>query len=937
MTNGHLKEQPPEPSPKLNIEININIPAYRQIRKSETKLPNQPRTFTTNAIADTGAQTCTTGLHILQTIPEEWLIPTKHKLRGVDNNPLPIKGVLFVDISTKTRQTTQLLYVCENVTGTYLSQSSLKDLDIIQKTFPNSTIAATETDTTDSSKNQTTVQLAPCGCPLRTECPPTPTKLPYPADEEHRHDLEQWILQYYSSSAFNVCPHQKLQTMTGEKLNITFKPDATPRAIHKPIPVPHHWKEKVKTQLDADVALGIIEPVPQGVPTHWCSRMVVVSKKDGSPRRTVDLQALNKATLRETHHTPTPFHIVSSIPPRTKKTVIDAWNGYHSVPLTPESCEATTFITEWGRYRYKRAPQGFHGSNDGYTKRFDDITVDFPRTKRCIDDSLLYDSDIANSFWHIISYIELCARNGIVFNPVKFEFAHDTTEFAGFDITPEGFRPTERIMKAILEFPTPKNISDIRSWFGLVAQVSYAFAQAPVMAPFRELLSKKTPFYWDETLQSLFDKTKLVIIDSIKEGVQSFSTNKTTCLATDWSKTGIGFTLTQKHCQCIGKDPLCGPGHWRMVYAGSRFTNEAESNYAPIEGEALALLFGLESCRMFVLGCPDLLIAVDHEPLVPIFNDRDLERIKNIRLLKIREKTLHYQFVVKAIPGAKNVGPNTASRIPPVVSSRVGSIEESLPNTTRDGTIVSSISFDTIVDHASKDEQYNQLVSLIEKGFPEDKTATPKTLHDFWPLRKELYTLQNIVFIANKPLIPKSLRRDILHELHLGHQGVSMMKSNARQRFFWPHMNADINSTRLNCQRCNQTAPSQPKTSLQLSEDPEYPFQQTVTDLLHMVGHNFIIYADRFSGWNEVADAKKSNATAVCNTLRRYFETFGVPEEMSSDGGPPFNSNEYATFLKDWNVTHRLSSPYYAQSNGRAKAAVKTLILSVKSWWSNFR
>ena len=248
------------------------------------------------AIADTGAQTCTTGIHILKVIPDTWLIPTKHKLRGVDNNFLPIKGVLFVDIFTNTKQTTQLLYVCENVSGMYLSQSALRELDIIHETFPNSTVAATIKTSTQSTV-PTTVPLASCGCPLRTDCPPTPPKLPFPATEENRHDLEKWILQYYSFSAFNVCPHQKLQVMTGEKLNITFKPDITPHAIHKPIPIPHHWKDKVKAQLDADIALDIIEPVPQGVPTRWCSRMVVVSKKDGSPRRTVDLQALNKATL----------------------------------------------------------------------------------------------------------------------------------------------------------------------------------------------------------------------------------------------------------------------------------------------------------------------------------------------------------------------------------------------------------------------------------------------------------------------------------------------------------------------------------------------------------------------------------------------------------------------------------------------------------------
>ena len=905
----------------MNIKIKINIPAYQQIRK-KAQLPDVPPIVPATAIADTGAQTCTAGLQLLQLIPEHWLIPTSHRLKSVDNNNLPIRGVLFVDITTPRGATTEMLYICDKVSGIYLSQSALKNLGVIKKTFPKTTYVASTESNKDSSPARTS-NLAPCGCPLRTACPPRPTKLPFPATPDHRIDFENWIKKYYSSSAFNVCPHQKLQVMQGEEMKISFKPDSTPHAIHKPIPIPHHWKEKVKAQLDADVALDIIEPIPQGVPTRWCSRMVVVAKKDGSPRRTVDLQALNKATLRETHHTPTPFNIVSTIPNGMKKTILDAWNGYHSVPLSPDSREATTFITEWGRYRYKRAPQGFHGSNDGYTKRFDDITLDFPRTVRCIDDSLLYNTDVSTSFWHTISYIELCAENGIVFNPEKFVFAEDTVEFAGFDITLTGFKPPQRIIKAIQGFQTPRNITDVRSWFGLVAQVSYAFSQAPVMSPFRELLSKKSPFYWDGTLQSIFEESKVEIIKSIKDGVRSFSTNRTTCLGTDWSKTGVGFTLSQKHCQCPGKDPLCGANHWRVVYAGSRFTTDAESRYAPIEGEALALLYGLECCRMFVLGCPDLLIAVDHKPLVPIFNQRELDKIRNTRIQKIRERTLPYNFHVIAIPGIKNVGPNTASRIPPTDTSEIGYIEDSVIAATNvEHSTIASIKLSSIYEHINQDNQYKELLVLIERGFPEKKELTPKTLQEFWPLRHELYTIRKVVFIAGKPLIPKTLRKDILRELHLGHHGISMMKSNARQRFFWPHMNADINTTRINCQHCNRIAPSQPKGVFHSTEDPEYPFQHVVSDFFHMAGHTFIIYADRFSGWTEVAKMEKTNASATCNVIRKYF-TFGVPEGISSDGGPPFNSHEYATFLKNWNIEPRLSSAYYAQSNGRAEAAVK--------------
>ena len=90
--------------------------------------------------------------------------------------------------------------------------------------------------------------------------------------------------------------------MTGKPLDIVFKADTIPSAVHCPIPVPNHWKKEVKAALDRDEDMGIIEPVPQGTPTTWCSRMVVAPKNDGSARRTVDLQKLNAAMLRETSY-----------------------------------------------------------------------------------------------------------------------------------------------------------------------------------------------------------------------------------------------------------------------------------------------------------------------------------------------------------------------------------------------------------------------------------------------------------------------------------------------------------------------------------------------------------------------------------------------------------------------------------------------------------
>ena len=140
--------------------------------------------------------------------------------------------------------------------------------------------------------------------------------------------------------------------MQGKPHHIHLKEDATLYACHTPADVPLHWVKEVKDGVDRDIQQGIICRVPQGEPSEWVARMVVVPKKDGGPRRAVDYQKLNKSCLRETHHTPTPYNLVSSIPQFTYKTVADAHNGFHQSKLDEPSSKLTTFVTPWGRYRY---------------------------------------------------------------------------------------------------------------------------------------------------------------------------------------------------------------------------------------------------------------------------------------------------------------------------------------------------------------------------------------------------------------------------------------------------------------------------------------------------------------------------------------------------------------------------------------------------------
>ena len=665
--DGVFIAKKPEPQPRMRVNVSLLHNEHSILGKKWSH--NRPKNCgVASVIADSGAQTCTSGPEILSTLncPASYMLKTHHPINGITGDSLDVMGALLLKLEMEGRETRVVMYICRNASGIFLSQTALKQLGVLPLDFPAADSFPASTSHCDATAAPTHGTHAKCGCPSRTDTPDLPDKIPFEGTDDNRQALQDWILKHFASSAFNTCKHQPLQAISGEKMDIHFKPGAVPVAVHTPIPLAHHYADPVHDDMDGDSNMGIIEPVPANTPTRWCSRMVVTPKKDGTPRRTVDLQALNDATFRETHHTPSPFNQVSRVPPHKKKTLLDAWNGYHSVPLSDNAKDAFTFITDKGRYRYLRAPQGFHASGDAYTKRFDAITSGTPRYTRCIDDSLLWDDGIEDAFWHTMHYIKKCADNGIVFNPAKFVFAQDELEFAGFHLTAEGYKPPKRIIDAIQNFPQPTNITGVRSWFGLINQVSYAFAQAPLMAPFRELLAgAKRKWYWDSTLTQIFEESKKHIISQIIDGVKSFETHRPTCLSTDWSRSGIGFFLWQKHCDCPTYDnPHCGNGHWRVVYAGSRFTTPAESRYAPIEGEALAAIEGLESCRMFILGCPNLILAVDHKPLIRILNNRLLEDIKNPRLLDFKERSLMYSYKIIHVPGRIHSAPDAASRYP---------------------------------------------------------------------------------------------------------------------------------------------------------------------------------------------------------------------------------------------------------------------------------
>merc|ERR1711888_295500 len=180
------------------------------------------------------------------------------------------------------------MYFAEGVVTTLISLGAPKNLGVVSQNFPypdlETASSLTDRDDRDGEEeedDQTVVKprgLTPQR-PSTTQFPPVAANVP---------KLRAWLVEQFSSSSFNTSS-APLATMTGVPMKIHIDPKAIPVAAHKPIPIPHHWQEVVKSELDRDVELGIIEEVPVGVPTKWQSRMVVVATKSGKSRRTVDL------------------------------------------------------------------------------------------------------------------------------------------------------------------------------------------------------------------------------------------------------------------------------------------------------------------------------------------------------------------------------------------------------------------------------------------------------------------------------------------------------------------------------------------------------------------------------------------------------------------------------------------------------------------------
>ena len=155
--------------------------------------------------------------------------------------------------------------------------------------------------------------------------------------------------------------------------------------------------------------------------------------------------------------------------------------------------------------------------------------------------------------------------------------------------------------------------------------------------------------------------------------------------------------------------------------------------------------------------------------------------------------------------------------------------------------------------------------------------------------------------------------------------GIEKCKQRAKDLVYWPGMLSQIEDVVSNCSVCNTYRQSNTKEPMIPHNVPIRPWSQVGADLFELNKQHYLLLVDYYSGFIKVNTLNSTKSIQIITHCKSQFARHGIPDVLITDNGPQFNSEEFRTFTKDYNIQHRTSSPLYPQSNGMAERSVQTI------------
>lgn len=747
---------------------------------------------------------------------------------------------------------------------------------------------------------------------------------------------------YYCESLSNVADQlqekysnvfsEELGTFNKYKVKLNLKKDAKP-VFFKPRPVAFALRDKVSSELDRLVRVGILKPVEH---SEYASPIVPVLKRDGSIRLCADYSVtINKQLLVDQYPLPTAQELFSKLHGGQQFSKLDLSQAYAQCVLDEESQKMTCINTHKGLFMYTRLVFGLASAPAIFQRVMESVLSGIEGVLCMMDDVLVTGPCTSVHLSRLHEVLRRLQDAGLTLQKTKCEFFKDEVEYLGFKINKDGLKKSPQKVNAILKTPVPKDVNKLQSFLGLINYYrNFIPAASSILSPLYNLLRKNVKWSWNSEHDVAFRTVKNILVSD--QVLAHFDPDAKIILTVDASSSGLGAVLSQ----------IDGNGFERPVSFASRTLNAAERRYSQIQKEATAIIFGVRRFHQYLYGrSTPFILRTDHKPLITIFGpNRGIPEISANRLQRYAIFLSAYNYIIEYIRSADNsadylsrasgsddesagcgarVSGQEASELARFIEDRASYI-----NFVIDDTL--PVTLDELRHETNIDKKLTVVSNFILNGWP--KKVTHPNICPYFLCKNQLSLENGVIMRGHKIIIPEKLQNRILTELHKSHLGIVKCKAEARSRFWFPGIDKAIEVMIGSCEICSQLRPSPARAPLASWPHPPQPFYRVHVDFLGPINNQlYLVIVDAYSKWVEAYKMSSTSSTALINKLYEFMSRFGLVHTIVSDNATCFTSDEFVNFCAVNGISHVTSPAYHPASNGQAESYVKIIKKGIKS------
>ena len=659
-------------------------------------------------------------------------------------------------------------------------------------------------------------------------------------------------------------------------------------------------RRTIHDEVEKMLKKGIIQPSE----SPWSSPVVLVKKKDGNWRFCVDYRRLNRITKKDVYPLPRIDDTLDSLRGSSFFSSMDLCSGYWQIEVDEADREKTAFITPEGLYEFKVMPFGLCNAPATFERMMDNLLRHLKWTM-CLcylDDIVVFSESFEDHLTRLKTVLTCIQEAGLVLNPKKCLFCAREIKILGHLVSSDGVRPDPEKVKAVSNFPVPRNVHDVRSFLGLCSYFRrFIKGFCYLAAPLQMLLKGDAKYHWDSEQEEAFNNLKEALISDPVLGL--YDEKAPTEIHTDASGFGIGAVLVQ----------IQNATEKVIAYA-SRTLTKAEKNYSTTERECLAVVWAINKFRPYLFGRV-FSVVTDHHSLCWLTSLKD----PSGRLARWALRLQEYNLTIVYKSGRKHKDADSLSRNPVEV-------ETDMPE-----EFIAVASDMNIANEQKKDPE---LAKIIMSPTVANTYKTELELID-GVLCKKNFDPEGKTWL---PVVPKHLRTDILKHFHdaptAGHLGFAKTYDRIRKRFYWPGMYRSVVRYVAHCRECQRRKGISRRPPGRLISIPPAvaPFHRIGIDLLGRFpkssrGNKWIIvctdYLTRYAVTRALPTAEAQEVAKFL--LEEILLRHGAPRVIITDRGTVFQSRLVSVLVDLCNVDHRMTTAYHPQTNGLTERFNKTL------------